>query len=332
MKKFRIFLWLIGLAIFVPACKTSGLTKIKLAEVAHSVFYAPQYVAIELGYFKDEGLEIELFNANGADKVTTSLLSKDFDVGLLGPESSIYLYNQKEKNYLIDFAQLTTTDGSFIFGREPIENFTWDMLKGKSILGGRVGGVPEMTLEYVIKKQGLTLEKNSTEKDVNVRTDIAFAAMAGSFLSGEGDFTTLFEPVASQMILEKKAYLLTSVGQYAGEITYTAYSTTKNYLEKYPDRIEKFTRAIYRGQVYVATHTDEEVAKLMMKQFPDQSLEILENVVKRYRSIDAFAKNPIMSKKGFTKLQEIMNLAGELDQFVDFEQVVNTSIAEKVSK
>ena len=249
MKKFKFIVMFLCFSIFIvfcfASCKKSELTKIKVAEVAHSVFYAPQYVAIEQGYFEEEGLEIELINANGADKVTAALLSGDVEIGLQGPEPTIYLYNNNQSNYLVNFAQLTQTDGSFIFGRTDIENFDLSMLKGKSILGGRKGGVPEMTLEYILKNAGLVVKQNdenvSAEKnEVNVRTDVAFGAMAGSFLSGEGDFTTLFEPTATDLVASGKAYLLCSVGEYAGKVPYTAYSTSINYLTKNKETISKF--------------------------------------------------------------------------------------------
>lgn len=327
-------LWIIMLCfmglISLNSCKENDLKKIKVAEVAHSVFYAPQYVALELGYFEEVGLEVELINANGADKVTASLLSGDVEIGLQGPEPTIYLYKNKSNDYLVNFAQLTRTDGSFIFGREPVDNFDLSMLKGKSILGGRAGGVPEMTLEYVLKQAGLTIAKNSFEADVNVRTDVAFAAMAGAFLNGEGDYTTLFEPTASEMQASGEIYLLASVGEYAGEVAYTAYSCLNSYFNKNQETLKKFTTAIYMGQRYVDTHTDEEVAKVISKQFTDVSLETLTSVVNRYRSINAWCKTPEFTKTAFDNLQKIMIEAKELDEYVDFNILVNNKISFEV--
>lgn len=330
-KLFVILMLLLGF-VTVVSCKENKYQKIKVAEVAHSVFYAPQYVALELGYFEEEGLEIELFNANGADKVTSSLLSGDVQIGLQGPEPTIYLYKNNSKDYLVNFAQLTNTDGSFIFGREPIENFNLTMLKGKSILGGRAGGVPEMTLEYVLKKAGLTIAKNSFEADVNVRTDVAFGAMAGAFLSGEGDFTTLFEPTASEMVASGKLYLLASVGEYAGDVAFTAYSCSLKYFKENEDILTKFTKAIYRGQLFVATHSNEEVAKVIKNQFNEVSVETLTSVVERYRAINAWCKTPEFSEKAFDNLQTIMIEAAELDSKVEFNTLVDNSIALKVIK
>lgn len=330
LKKIVFVLLLISGIVSLNSCDKNDLEKIKVAEVAHSVFYAPQYVALELGYFEEEGLEVELINANGADKVTASLLSGDVEIGLQGPEPTIYLYKNKSSDYLVNFAQVTRTDGSFIFGREKVENFELSMLKGKSILGGRAGGVPEMTLEYVLKQAGLEIAKNSDEADVNVRTDVAFAAMAGAFLNGEGDYTTLFEPTASEMQASGEIYLLASVGEYAGEVAYTAYSCLNSYFNKNQETLKKFTKALYRGQQYVDTHTDKEIAEVIHKQFTDVSVETLTSVVNRYRRIDAWCKTPEFTKLAFDNLQSIMIEAKELDEKVDFDILVNNKVAFEV--
>lgn len=330
MKKLIFMLLLIISCLSVASCKGNGLEKIKLAEVARSVFYAPQYVAITNGYFEDEGLEIDLINANGADKVTASLLSGDVQIGLQGPEPTIYLYKNNKEDYLINFAQLTRTDGSFIFGREPIENFTLENLKGKAILGGRKGGVPEMTLEYVLKQAGLAVGQDDDSKDVNVRTDVAFAALAGSFLDGEGDFVSLFEPTATSLVKENKAYLLAATAEYAGEITYTAYSTSISYFRNNKDILTKFTKALYKGQKFVQTAKDEEIALAIKPFFTDIELDILTEVVKRYRSINAWSVNPIFSEVGFDRLQDIIIEAGELDSKVNFNDLVDLTIAKSI--
>lgn len=309
--------------------------KIRIAEVAHSVFYAPQYIALEKGYFEEVGLEIELINANGADKVTAAILSGDVEIGLQGPEPTIYLYNNNKDNYLINFAQLTQTDGSFIFGREKIDNFNLEMLKGKSILGGRKGGVPEMTLEYILKNAGLVVKQDDenidgNKNEVNVRTDIAFAAMAGSFLSGEGDFVTLFEPTATDLVNSSKAYLLCSVGEFAGKVPYTAYSTSINYYNKNKDIIEKFTKAIYKGQQFVMNHSDIDVAKCLQTSFSDIKLNDLVSVVGRYRSINAWCSNPYFEKEGFEKLMDIMSMANELEKRAPYEKLVTNEITSKI--
>ena len=331
MKRLLCFMSLFISVFCLIGCKESGLIKVRLAEVAHSIFYAPQYIAISEGYFEEEGLEIELFNANGADKVTAGLLSKDIDIGLQGPEPTVYLYNQKSENYLINFAQLTKRDGSFIMSRTN-EEFTIENLKGKSILGGRAGGVPEMTLEYIIKKAGLTLKQNSFEMDVNVRTDIQFAAMSGAFISGEGDYTTLFEPTCTELELAGYGFVVASVGELSGEIPYTAYSVTNEFFENNKEILEKFTRAIYKAQQYIFSHTDIEVANVLSKTFNEIPLKNLEIIVNRYRVIDAWCETPFFGEDGYNKLLDVIELAGELENRVEFEKIVNNEIVEKVLK
>lgn len=332
MKKIFCALAILLVGFTTTSCRKTKYKKIKLVEVARSIFYAPQYAAITKGYFKEEGLEIDLINANGADKVTAALLSNDAQIGLQGPEPTIYLYKNNKSNYLINFAQLTRTDGSFIFGRIPIENFTLADLKGNSILGGRKGGVPEMTLEYVLKQAGLNVGQDDDTKDVNVRTDVAFAALTGSFLEGEGDFVSLFEPTATTLINQKKAYLLAATAEYAGEITYTAYSTTLDYYNNNKEVLEKFTRALYKGQKFVENATDKEIAETVQPFFTDINLDVLIEVVNRYRSINAWCKTPMFSKEGFNRLQDIMIEAKELDSKVEFNDLVRLDIAEKVIK
>lgn len=329
IKKYLRYLLIILIICLITGCKKKQDNVIKMAEVAHSIFYAPQYVALTEGYFEEEGLKIELYNANGADKVTAALLSGDIDVGLQGPEPTIYLYNQNKDNYLINFAQLTKKDGSFIMAREEIPNFKIEMLKDKSILGGRAGGVPEMTLEYVIKNAGLTLSKNSFEKDVNVRTDIQFSAMSGAFISGEGDFTTLFEPNCTELVMQNKGYVVASVGELAGEIPYTAYSTTIKYFKNNQEKLEKFVKAIYKGQQFIMNNDDEAISKILKKTFKEQSIENLTMIVNRYRKIDAWCSNPYFRQEGFEKLMDVMELANELNKRAPFEILVNNTIAEK---
>lgn len=320
-----IILMISTLSFFGCNKKESELQKISLMEVTHSVFYSPHYVAITEGFFEEEGLEIELIDGKGADKVMAALLSNQVDIGFMGPEASVYVYNQGMDDYAVNFAQLTQRDGSFIVSREPEPDFTFEDLRGKEILGGRKGGMPNMTLEYVLKKNNLI-----PGKDLNVRTDIQFDVMAGAFAGGEGDYTTLFEPTASLMEKEGKAYVVASVGAESGYIPYTAYSAKKSYIEKNPDIIEKFTRAIYKSMLWVESHSDEEVAKSLQPHFPDADLDILVNVVNRYKSIGAWAPDLIMTEEGLDRLQDIMTEAGELDKRVPYEDIVNTEFAKKV--
>lgn len=223
---FLVLLIILGI-IFTGCTQKSDLQKIRLMEVTHSLFYTPQYVALTQGFFEEEGFEIELINGKGADKVMTSLISGEADIGFMGPEASIYIYNEGKDNYAVNFAQLTQRDGSFLVGREKNDDFKWEDLEGAEILGGRKGGMPEMTLEYVIKNHGLKIPEN-----VNVRTDVQFDVLAGAFVAGEGDYVSLFEPVATQLELENKGAIVASIGEAAGYIPYTAYCATNEYIEK----------------------------------------------------------------------------------------------------
>ena len=297
-----LFLFLLmGYAIFSHSyssnVKKSSLTKVTLAEVAHTVFYAPMYVAIEKGYFEEEGIKIDLILANGADKVTAALLSGDADIGFSGSEATIYVYQGGEKDYLQTFSQLTQKDGSFLVSREKIENFTLQDLKGKSIIGGRAAGMPEMTLEYALKQNGI-----DPREDVSIDTSIAFAAMSGAFIGGQGDFVTLFEPTATMIEKQGYGHVVASIGELGGVVPYTSYSARKSYIEKNPSLIKNFDLAIQKGLDYVHNHTDLEVAKAILKQFPDTSLNDLENAIKRYRFNDTWPTTTHFSKESFAHL------------------------------
>lgn len=302
------------------------LTKLTVSEVTHSVFYAPQYLAINLGFFKDEGIDIELINSAGADKVMTAVLSNDVQIGFAGPEASIYIYNEDSKDFAQVFAQVTKRDGSFLISRES-GDFKWEDLKGKHILPGRKGGVPYMTLQYVLNKHGL-----NTETDLNFDNSISFDAMASAFVSGTGDYVTVFEPIATSFEIENKGHIVASVGEAADEIPYTAYFAKKSYIESNPEVIQKFVNAIYKGQTWVDTHSAEEIAKELLVSFPDTNLEVLTKVVERYKSIDAWNTTPIMTKESFERLQEVMTNAGELEKVAPYEEIVNNRFAEESIK
>lgn len=328
MKKvFAALTLVILLLTAVYGCKGTGLTRIRLNEVTHSVFYAPQYVAISLGFFEEEGLEVELTNGQGADKVMTAVLSGQSDIGFAGPEAAIYVYNEGKDDYAVVFAQLTKRDGSFLVGREPAPDFKWSDVKDRNIIGGRKGGVPEMTLEYVLKMNGLY-----PGKDVQVDTSVQFALMAGAFTGGSGDYVTLFEPTASMLEKEGKGYVLASIGKDSGEIPYTAYFAKKSYIEKNGEAIQKFTNAVHRGQLWVEEHSPEEVAEVLKPSFPDADEEIMVTVARRYKEIDAWSKDPILNKSSFDLLQEVMQAAGELKDAVPYEELISTEYAENAVK
>ena len=296
---------------------------LRLCEVTHSVFYAPQYVALSQGFFEEEGLAIELSNGGGADKVMTAVLTGQADIGLAGPEACIYVHNQEKEDAPVIFAQLTKRDGSFLVGREG-GSFSWEDLRGCTVLGGRKGGVPEMTLEYVLRQNGLT-----PGVDVTVDTSVQFNMMAGAFTGGQGDYVTLFEPTATQVEAAGQGYVLTSIGQESGEIPYTAYFANLSWLENNADTAQRFVNAIAKAQKWVAEHTDREVAEAIVDQFPDTSLEELEAVTARHRQIDAWNATPIMEQQALERLETVMEQAGELahSQWVPFDDLVNNTFA-----
>ena len=313
--------------LILGSCKKND--KIVVAEVTHSVFYAPQYVALSEGFFEEEGLNIEIILASGADKVMASLISKEADIGLMGPEASIYVYAQGKKDYAITFAQLTQRDGTFIFGREKIEDFTLDDLKGHSILGGRKGGMPEMTLEYILKSKGIEIGQNDPTKEVNIRTDVAFAAMAGAFIAGEGDFTTLFEPTASEMEITGNGYILMSVGEETVDVAYTTYQALKSYIEENDVVVKKFTNAILKAVQWTYNTDSMIVAESIHSYFKETNIEILAKSIERYKSIGAWSNTPYLSEEEFIVLQDIVIAAGELDRYMPYNVLVQNKFDSK---
>jgi len=325
MKKCSIYLIISILMLLVfTGCSKSEYQTVRLSEVTRSVFYAPQYVALNKGFFEEEGLKIELTSGQGADKVMTAVLSDQVDIGFSGPEAAIYVYNEGKEDYAVVFAQLTKRDGSFLVSRKPEPDFKWSNVKGKTIIGGRKGGVPEMTLEYVLRKNNII-----PGKDVDIDTSVQFALMGPAFTGGKGDYVTLFEPIASTVEKEGKGYIVASIGTESGEIPYTAYYAKKSYIEKNKDIIQKFTNAIYKGQKWIEENSPEEIAKVIQPSFPDSDLEILTTVAKRYKDIDAWCKDPLMSKESLELLQKVMKEAGELAKEAKYEDLVTTEFAEK---
>ena len=301
------------------------LTKITVSEVTHSVFYAPQYVAMNLGFFEEEGLEVELINGGGADNVMTSVLADQVDIGFAGPEAAIYVYNENNADYAEVFAQVTKRDGSMLVAREKNTEFLWEDLKKATVIPGRVGGVPYMTFEYVLKEHGI-----DPQNDLVLDTSISFDAMTSAFVSGIGDYVTVFEPTASSLETNNQGYIVAAVGAYTDEIPYTAYFAKKSYIAENPDIIESFTRAIYKGQQWVNEHTPTEIAQAVVSSFPDSDITLLEKSIANYKKIDAWNTTPYMTESSFNKLQEVMTLAGELDQYAPFDEIVNNTFAEKV--
>lgn len=296
---------------------SSKLTKVKVAEVAHTIFYAPAYAAISKGYFEDEGIKIDLTLTAGADKVSAAVLSKDVDVGFCGSEATIYVYNSGEKDYLVNFARLTKRDGAFLVSRKEYDNFTLDDLKGKTVIGGRKGGMPEMTFEWGLRQNGI-----DPQKDLTIDTSVAFPAMEGAFIAGDADFVTLFEPNATSVEKQGLGYIVGYVGSWGGEVPYTAYNAKKSYIEKNPDVIEGFTKAIDKGLKYVKETDSSVVAKDIYEFFPELSLNDLTTIIERYKTNDAWADSTEISKEDFDHLQEIIISAGELEKKAPYDKLI----------
>ncbi len=312
-----LFLAFLVLFDFNKDSDKEKVQKVTLAEVAHTIFYAPQYVAIEKGYFEDYGIDIDLILTAGADKVTAALLSGDADVGFCGSEATIYVYNGGEKDYLKTFAQLTQKDGTFLVSRKEYKNFKLDDLKGKTVIGGRAAGMPEMTFEYALKQNGI-----DPKNDLNIDTSVAFPAMSGAFIGGQGDFVTLFEPTATEVEKQGYGHVVASIGELGGIVPYTSYSARISYINNNKELIKNFDKAIQKGLDYVKNHSDKEVAKAILKQFPDTSLNDLTNAVKRYREIEAWAETTKFSEESFNHLQDIMIDYGELQSKVDYSKLI----------
>ncbi len=329
MKKFFIALFSLIFAITPFAgCKSSdGLKTVKLNEVTHSVFYAPLYVAIENGYFEEEGIKIELTNGGGADASMTALLSKTADIGLMGPETVIYVQNQDKSDAPIVFGQLTQKDGSFLVSRNPEENFDWKDLAGKNILAGRRGGVPAMTFEYILKEEGLNVGT-----DYTLNFDVQFNLMTSAFLGGTSDYCTVFEPTASEYQSAGKWHIVASVGEKGGEIPYTSFIALSSFLEKNPDTVKGFLKALKKAHEFIDENSEKTVAEAIIKQFPSTTITSIETSLKSYKNIDAWKKDLIATEASFNRLQDIMDNAGELPKRIAFEKLVNNSFAEEIFK
>jgi len=316
-----IVVLLVGVLAACGSRAEDELTTVRLSEVTRSVFYAPQYVAIELGFFEDEGIEIDLVTSDGADNVMVALLSDAADIGLSGPEAAIYIYNEGREDYAVVFAGLTSRDGSFLIGRSP--DFSWDDLRDAHVLPGRRGGMPFMVFESVLMEKGIA-------DDVYFDNSIQFAAIVGAFLGGTGDFVTAFEPVASTIELEGRGYVVASMGAESGELPYTAFYALESFIDDNPDLIQGFTNAIARGQAWVQENSPEAIASTIEPFFPDAEMEILASAIARYQEVGAYALTPAISEEAFYRLQEIMIDAGELVDTAPFETLVNNEFADNV--
>lgn len=295
---------------------------VTLNEVAHSIFYAPMYVAIEEGYFDEEGIDLDLVCGFGADKTMTAVISGEADIGFMGSEASIYTYAEGATDYVVNFAQLTQRAGNFLVAREEMPDFTWDDLKGKLVLGGRKGGMPQMVFEYILKENGI-----DPSSDLEINQNIDFGSTAAAFAEGQGDFTVEFEPGATTLESEGKGFVVASLGEDSGYVPYTAFSAKQSYIDENPDIIQGFTNALQKGMDYVQTHTPEEIASAIESQFPETALETITTIVTRYYDQDTWKSNLIFEQSSFDLLQDILESAGELDERVPYDVLVTTQFA-----
>ena len=315
------------LGVFAAKKDEAKLAKVTLNEVAHSIFYAPQYVAIEEGYFKDEGLDMTLITGFGADKTMTAVISGEADIGFMGAEASIYAYQEGATDPVVNFAQLTQRAGNFLVAREEMPDFKWENLKGKKVLGGRKGGMPEMVFEYILKQNGL-----DPQKDLSIDQSIDFGATAAAFTGdNSADFTVEFEPSATALEKQGAGYVVASLGVDSGYVPYTSYSAKTSYMEKNPDIMQKFTNALQKGMDYVQKHTPEEIARVIEPQFPETDLDTITAIVKRYYDQDTWKENLVFGQEGFELLQDILEDAGELKERTPYEELVNTEFAQNAS-
>ena len=327
-KKISVLLIAMMLCMVLSACgKDDGMTKIKLTEVAHSIFYAPMYVAIEEGYFKDEGIELELVNGLGADKTMTAVLSGESEIGFMGSEASIYVYNEGAEDYVVNFAQLTQRAGNFLVSRESEPDFKMTDLKGKTVLGGRKGGMPQMVFEYILKKYGM-----NPETDLNIITNIDFGMTAQAFSGGSGEYTVEFEPSATALEKEGSGYVVSSLGVESGYVPYTAYSAKKSYIKDNPEVIQGFVNALQKGMDYVNTHTPEEIAKIIQPQFAETDMDTLVTIVTRYYEQDSWKEDLVFEKDSFTLLLDILESAGELEKRPPYEDLVDNTYSKEAAK
>lgn len=302
------------------------MTKLTLNEVAHSIFYAPMYVAFENGYFTEAGLDVTLVTGYGADKVMAAVLSGEAEIGFAGCEATIYTYLEGASDKIVNFAQLTQRAGNFLVSREPIENFTWDMLIGQDVLGGRAGGMPEMVFEYILRKNGIN------PSEVNIDQSIDFGSTAAAFSSGQGSFSVEFEPHATGLEQKGDGYIVASLGVDSGYVPYTSFFTRQSYLDEHSDTVQAFTDALQKGMDYVNSHTAEEIAAVIAPQFAETDLETVTTIVNRYLEQDTWKSDLIFGEDAFLLLQNILEESGELPERVPYEELVTTQYAAKAAE
>ena len=305
--------------------QTAANEKVTLNEVAHSIFYAPMYAAIENGYFADHGIDLDLVTGYGADKTMTALLSGEADIGFMGAEATIYTYLEQTDDPVINFAQLTQRAGNFLVSRTPDDSFMWDKLKGTTVLGGRKGGMPEMVFEYILRQNGID------PSEVNIDQSIDFGSTAAAFAGDQSkyEYTVEFEPSATALETEGKGYVVASLGTDSGYVPYTAFSAKKSYLDRNPKVIQGFVNALQKGMDYVQAHSPEEIAKVIAPQFDETDLETITKIVTRYYEQDTWKADLVFEEDSFNLLQDILEDAGELTERAPYKDLVTTEFAEK---
>lgn len=327
---FLLFCMLLTIVVGLIGCGDSSkenLTTVKLNEVAHSIFYAPLYVAIEEGYFEEEGIDLELVTGFGADKTMTALLSGEADIGFMGPETTVYTANEGANDKVVNFAQLTQRAGNFVVAREDMPDFSWNDLKGKTVLGGRAGGMPEMVFEYVLKENGI-----DPSTDLTIDQSIDFGSTAAAFSGGSGDFSVEFEPGATNLEKEGAGFVVASVGVDSGYVPYTAFSAKESYIQKHPELIQSFTNALQKGMDYVNQHSSEDIADVISPQFKDTDKNTISTIVERYKSQDTWKNNLVFSEESYNLLLDILEEAGVITDRPAYKELVTTTYAEKVAK
>lgn len=325
LKLISLIMLVVMICTLFIGCKDDKNTVLKVNEVTHSIFYAPFYAAIELGFFEEKGIKIELTNGGGSDKSMTALITGQADIGFMGPETAVYVYNEGQQDYPVVIAQVTQRDGSFLVGKKPDTDFNWEKLKGTSIIGGRTGGMPEMTLEYALRKNGL--EPN---KDLTVRTDVSFDLMGGAFMSGNDEYVALFEPSASLMEMAGEGYIVASVGAETDFVAYTAMMVTQSFRDKNKQLIQDFVDALYKGQKWVENNTPEAIAQAIAPAFPDSDVLLITKVVENYKKIDAWKTEPTCSESDFNQLIKVISDAGIDVQNADYSKIVDNTFSSKV--
>ena len=327
---FLLFCMLLTIVVGLIGCGDSSkenLTTVKLNEVAHSIFYAPLYVAIEEGYFEEEGIDLELVTGFGADKTMTALLSGEANIGFMGPETTVYTANEGANDKVVNFAQLTQRAGNFVVAREDMPDFSWNDLKGKTVLGGRAGGMPEMVFEYVLKENGI-----DPSTDLTIDQSIDFGSTAAAFSGGSGDFSVEFEPGATNLEKEGAGFVVASVGVDSGYVPYTAFSAKESYIQKHPELIQSFTNDLQKGMNYVNHHSSEDIADVISPQFKDTDKNTISTIVERYKSQDTWKNNLVFSEESYNLLLDILEEAGVITDRPAYKELVTTTYAEKAAK